>query len=236
MACSPLNKLQLKAIRSLPGNDRCCDCDKASPQWASLTFGILVCLECSGVHRGLGVHISFIRSLTLDGWSGEQVKRMLLAGGNDVFKHHFEYATKISPVEKGVSKYASTFAYHYRISLNYKLEGRLPPDVLSEQDHRRAREIMKDHARQMSNNNNNKELWQEKQPQWFPDDGSSTCTICSRPFTLLFRRHHCRHCGALACKLCAPANNSKPILRLGIKEPVRHCKICYKSPLLRWPD
>jgi Arf-GAP/SH3 domain/ANK repeat/PH domain-containing protein len=32
----------------------------------STNFGIIVCIECSGIHREMGVHISKIQSLTLD--------------------------------------------------------------------------------------------------------------------------------------------------------------------------
>ena len=39
---------------------------KTDPDWASINLGILLCLECSGVHRGLGVHITKVRSATLD--------------------------------------------------------------------------------------------------------------------------------------------------------------------------
>ncbi|MBA0648613.1 hypothetical protein Goklo_016308, partial [Gossypium klotzschianum] len=53
-------------LREIPGNDVCAECNAHEPDWASLNLGILLCIECSGVHRNLGVHISKVRSLTLD--------------------------------------------------------------------------------------------------------------------------------------------------------------------------
>ncbi|RDX76801.1 ADP-ribosylation factor GTPase-activating protein AGD1, partial [Mucuna pruriens] len=60
------NEKPLDVLRKVSGNDKCADCGKPDPDWASLNLGILVCIECSGVHRNLGVHISKVRSLTLD--------------------------------------------------------------------------------------------------------------------------------------------------------------------------
>ncbi|KAG5531764.1 hypothetical protein RHGRI_026401 [Rhododendron griersonianum] len=55
-----------KVLREIPGNNLCAECVSPDPDWASLNLGILMCIECSGVHRNLGVHISKVRSITLD--------------------------------------------------------------------------------------------------------------------------------------------------------------------------
>ncbi|KAH0743073.1 hypothetical protein KY290_031066 [Solanum tuberosum] len=53
-------------LREVPGNDKWSDCGASEPDWASLNLGILICIECSGIHQNLGVHISKVRSITLD--------------------------------------------------------------------------------------------------------------------------------------------------------------------------
>ncbi|XP_028260913.1 arf-GAP with SH3 domain, ANK repeat and PH domain-containing protein 2 [Parambassis ranga] len=53
-------------VRRMPGNNKCCDCGAPDPGWLSTNLGILTCIECSGIHREMGVHISRIQSLSLD--------------------------------------------------------------------------------------------------------------------------------------------------------------------------
>ncbi|XP_034447148.1 arf-GAP with coiled-coil, ANK repeat and PH domain-containing protein 3 isoform X2 [Hippoglossus hippoglossus] len=79
----------LQRIQCLPGNERCCDCGQADPRWASINLGILLCIECSGIHRSLGVHCSKVRSLTLDSWEPELLKLMCELG-NSVINHIYE--------------------------------------------------------------------------------------------------------------------------------------------------
>lgn len=69
-----------KYIRRARGNDKCCDCGAPEADWASLNLGVVICIECSGVHRNLGSHISRVRSLDLDEWPLGHVSVMVTVG------------------------------------------------------------------------------------------------------------------------------------------------------------
>ena len=88
-ALNDLTASVISEIQKLPGNNFCADCRRINPTWLSVNLGILVCLDCSGKHRNLGVNYSKIQSLTLDkmGTANLLVARKM---GNELFNEAYE--------------------------------------------------------------------------------------------------------------------------------------------------
>ncbi|XP_072833471.2 arf-GAP with GTPase, ANK repeat and PH domain-containing protein 1 isoform X4 [Pogona vitticeps] len=92
--------MALQSIRNIRGNSRCVDCEVQNPDWASLNLGALMCIECSGIHRNLGTHLSRVRSLDLDDWPIELIKVMSSIGNelaNSVWEQNTQGRIKPSP-------------------------------------------------------------------------------------------------------------------------------------------
>jgi stromal membrane-associated protein len=70
----------LENLLKEPDNKKCADCATAAPRWASANLGVFLCIKCSGIHRAMGTHISFVRSVSLDRWKPEEIAFMQSMG------------------------------------------------------------------------------------------------------------------------------------------------------------
>jgi len=109
-------------LQTLPGNDVCIDCGEANPEWASVSYGTLLCLNCSGNHRRLGVQVSFIRSLSMDSWTHSQTLSMLEGGNEQLTKffdrHLLPRRSRTTQNEDSIRRYKTNAARFYREQLS----------------------------------------------------------------------------------------------------------------------
>jgi hypothetical protein len=121
-----------KYLFSLPGNSRCVDCGSLNPDWASVTYGTLLCVRCSGRHRSYGVTKSRVRSISLDSWSHAQVLAVL-EGGNEQLQqffqrhqmgnsHNHHHSTHHSSQPAIRDRYQTKAALFYRAQLEVHVE------------------------------------------------------------------------------------------------------------------
>ena len=116
-------KKQLEELYTEESNSSCFDCDSKPAHWASISNGIFLCLDCSGEHRGYGIGVSFIRSVTMDQWTQEQVN-IMKAGGNQRLR---DFLTTYEMPENIDKKqiYCSKLMHYYRKQLKAESIGQI---------------------------------------------------------------------------------------------------------------
>jgi len=116
-------KKQLEELYTDEKNSSCFDCDNKPAHWASISNGIYLCLDCSGEHRGYGINVSFIRSVTMDQWTQEQVNIMKVGGNQRLKDFLITYEMPEDINKKRI--YCSKLMNYYRKQLKCESMGQL---------------------------------------------------------------------------------------------------------------
>lgn len=133
-----MNPEVFEQLKQLAGNQKCVDCGTNAPDWGSPKLGVFMCFQCSGIHRGLGVHVSFVRSVHMDHWEESQIQLMRV-GGNDQCNAFLrergidsDSATPTNDLRQHIrQKYDSDAAFLYQQVLKAKVEGTPIPTKLT---------------------------------------------------------------------------------------------------------
>ena len=210
----------------------CFDCNQphgnAEPPWASVSYGVTLCLNCAGVHRSFGVNVSFVRSLGLDTLTNRE-RRSLDLGGNRKF------ATFLANPERGVprriwlalpqqTRYFTPAADLYRRQLKAELDAADDAPQAGDAQAAAPSGLSMDTAIRPPPPS---AALADSPPRWTANREAPRCELCRADFHLLKWRHHCRGCGRCVCDECSPSASWRPLPNfLGHEAPARHCKLC----------
>ncbi|KAJ4377715.1 ARF GAP with effector function(s) [Neocucurbitaria cava] len=127
------NRTTLKNLVKLEGNKTCADCKRNKhPRWASWNLGIFICIRCSGIHRGMGTHISKVKSVDLDSWTDEQLQSVLKWGNGRANKY---WEAKLAPGHVPSEAKIENFIRTKYESKRWVMDGGIPdPSTLEADD------------------------------------------------------------------------------------------------------
>ncbi|KAJ5835727.1 Arf GTPase activating protein [Penicillium robsamsonii] len=127
------NSQTIKSLLKLEHNKICADCKRNKhPRWASWNLGVFVCIRCSGIHRGMGTHISRVKSVDLDAWTDEQLQSVVRWGNGRANKY---WEAKLAPGHVPSDAKIENFIRTKYESKRWVMDGEMPdPSTLDDGD------------------------------------------------------------------------------------------------------